>query len=346
MLETLYYKTHDYRIKNKVIPIITLFDGFKEFRKADTINLLRKEQIILSEKLLDSSIQDSVRSKRVEKHLVKLLEILGKSISEISNIKHEPRINNIRPDVLIEIGETLGDLRKIAIEVKIYRKGKQIPENEVKKTHLLLKRGDVDYIVWFTNRPLHEAKYNLPDLLKKRVGRITEMTTKELGYVGLIYFLDEIYKEKQLTPEEAKELLANASLDIDGLIKEVMSLPPISKEIKSIPSIEETKTTSINQFLQETTEESSELETIMETKEPLTEQLNPEQTEDIEVKLIAKTILENSGKTYVQARTILKQLKKKNLDLETKYNADDAINYILKTANKLGYKTTPTRIYF
>lgn len=337
-LEYLYYQIKIFREQGIVTPVLDLFQAFKTFKRANQIHLDRREIDILHRKLLDPKIQDKSRSTMVEMGIFKTLVNYAKTSNLISNVKHEPPLGRkkLKPDIYFETGSMLDGIRRIAIEVKIYRSGKSIPRKEVKKTHSLLESGEIDYLIWFSNVPLDSEKFSLKEDLKPRVGRVQELTHEELGYATLLTYQDELFSTPLTDKSKIEILLAKSGIDLKNICQTSIDRKAASEIIRPVPKL-------LDQFFDDELEE-EEIDEDPDEPALITSQL--EEIQISENAAILNEILNNNTKTYCQVNTILKNLKKEGLDLEHLYSIDEAANRVLLVAGNNNFKITAARVYF
>ncbi len=207
-LKKLYKLIEEYRIKGKLEEVNTFFEAFKVFRKSEEVVLSAIEQRELIKKLLDPNIQDKKRATDVELALYEFFEILRDhpDYDYISDVRHEPTLEKSgkKPDVYLEFFGKLNleKVKTMGIEVKTYRKMKEVPKNDIMKTYILLTKKDLDYVTWITNVPLKlTQRYNLPDDLKRHMGRISPMNSLELAYIAFIRYFKDIFQRKPTVNE-------------------------------------------------------------------------------------------------------------------------------------------------
>ena len=240
-LRDLYDLIEQYRTKNKLEIITTFFDAFKVFRKRQDILLTATEQRELTNKLLDSKIQDKTRSTAVEKALCKFFKVLVKEPDYmfISDVQHDIPVgkSNKRPDVFLEFfgNSDLKSVKKMGIEVKTYRKTLEISKADIEKTYILLKENELDYISWITNVPLKlKYRYDLSEDLLKHMGRTKPLIELELAYLAFIRYFEEIYQREPST-EEAELILSKIGLSPHYLREELIDLPKLT--IEKLPKL-------------------------------------------------------------------------------------------------------------
>ncbi len=329
-LELLHGLFRSYRATNQVIELKGLFDAFKMFRKKQGyVALSIDEARLLKNKMMSSTIQDHSRSKKLEQQMFRLLKAFSKQSSHISNVMHEPKLGLLKPDIYFEVGDSLQETRRVAIEIKLYRVSRVIPSNELKKTHDLLRTGKIDYLIWYSNKPLDLMKFKLEPQLKERIGLVRELTQNELGYAALIFFHDQLFDE--LPTDLIPELFMHAGIDIQQIRNMALQLPP-NKGIRqpSEPLV------SVQTFLEENNDEVEEWSEILDV----------DNEQERLKKSIQKQIRKKSSQTRVYVTTILKMLKKEGFDLIRDYGEDQAFNMVLNTARDMGFRVTPKQIQF
>ena len=341
LLEELYTHFQEMQKNQRVETISDTFDAIKKFRDQNSFVINRSEIAIFKEMILDKRVQDKQRSTNLEIAIYEMLKIIAKTTSHITNVKHEPKLGKgLKPDIYFEIGESLNNTRKVAIEVKVYRKGKEIPNKEVKKTHSLLKDNEIDYLLWISNKPLNSSKFNLPKSLHDRVGRSAELTDLELAYCSLLINRDKLWDKENIDVERAKQLLRSAGIDLDrhysiamGQVKnsgyplmEQIVEPDVALYFDSVEQIEEV-----------------EDEIVEEEEELISHQ---PKLDGIYKDLIIKFITSKSHQKTMGISTIFTYMKKKKYNLEDIMSKDDAVILIRELASDEGYKTQTTKIIF
>ncbi len=234
-LKNLYELIEIYR-KNKELEYIdTFFKAFKAFRQRDDVTLSYIEQKELRTMLLDSSIQDKNRSTMVENSLCRFFEILRKhpDYYYLTDVKHEPPlgISKKKPDVFLEFFGKKGPeyIKKLGIEVKIYRKGSEISKGDIEKTYLLLKENALDYLTWITNVPLDiKHRYKLPKELYINLGRISPLNGLEVAYISFMSHFNDIF-ERDPTTEEVEFILNKIDLSPIKLKEKLEELPKLTE---------------------------------------------------------------------------------------------------------------------
>ena len=344
--------------KNQVVtPVITFFDSLLNFRQDRSLHLTPREITLFAQKLVDENIQDKNRSTQAEFALINLIKQVKNVNSAITDVKHEKPIGkkNLKPDVYIELfGRlTLSKVKKIGIEVKIYRVGKEVEKKYVEKTHSLIEK-DLDYITWVTTVPLSRVKHELHQSLKEKVGRTAPLSTDQQAYLSLALYFEQIFK-RQPDPREAEFVLNRIGLNIDDIIIDVTGKKPdkikheeidtekpedgISKWIKDSPPIPPTPPPDIK------------IDPLIppgkEEEQPPVD-LNKIKSEQNKNK-ISEIIIELSrlGKTYANKATISKQLIKENGIKNITKDDEETIDLLITEIGKeKGLVVKPTRIYF
>ncbi|MEX2727496.1 MAG: hypothetical protein Q6353_009595, partial [Candidatus Sigynarchaeum springense] len=222
-----------YRDKGALQTIPDFFTAMRLLRTSRDYKLTPFEQKELIEKILDPSVQDLVRSKNLEKKIKEFLEIAmeHEDYDDISNVKHEPPIGPAgeKPDVYFELfgAEGAEGIRRVAIEVKVYRKGSEVPPEEIKKTHVLLTAKKVDIIHWVTNKPLHVIAKTIPTGLESNVTRTKPLSNIELAYAALVLYYEEIFGSKP-APNVAIQVLKKMGIDLDFIIQRAQQIQQVA----------------------------------------------------------------------------------------------------------------------
>ena len=348
-LKNLYELIEIYR-KNKELEYIdTFFKAFKAFRQRDDVTLSYIEQKELRTMLLDSSIQDKNRSTMVENSLCRFFEILSKhpDYYYLTDVKHEPPlgISKKKPDVFLEFFGKKGPefIKKLGIEVKIYRKGTEISKSDIEKTYLLLKENALDYVTWISNVPLDiRYRYNLPKELYINLGRISPLNELEIAYISFMTHFNEIF-ERDPTIEEVEFILNKIDLSPIKLKEKLKELPKLTEvsEIKKPPI-------DITSFAEKETEMVVGIrETIPQTK-PLAP-LRSIEISSTQIREAVQNFIEKKSKTnkQINSATTIKAIKKSfNLEEgDTKWD-EDIWMYAINMSKKICVKQTPKTIYF
>ena len=348
-LKNLYELIEIYR-KNKELEYIdNFFKAFKAFRQRDDVTLSYIEQKELRTMLLDGSIQDKNRSTMVETSFCRFFEILRKhpDYYYLTDVKHEPPlgISKKRPDVFLEFFGKEGPefIKKLGIEVKIYRKGTKISKSDIEKTYLLLKENALDYVTWISNVPLDiRHRYNLPKELYINLGRISPLNELELAYISFMAHFNEIF-ERDPTIEEVEFILNKIDLSPIKLKEKLKELPKLTEvsEIK-IPPI------NIISFA----EKEKEIEVATRKSIPQTKPLAPLRSIEIasiQIREAVQNFIEKKSKTnkQINSATTIKAIRKFfNLEEgDTKWD-EEIWMYAINISKKICVKQTPKTIYF
>lgn len=341
-----------FRNNQKVEPVITFFEALAKLRQDKNLILKSREVNVLADKLLDPHIQDKSRSTSAELAIYDLFNILKKTETNITDVKHEPPIGRrkLRPDIYFELfgGLTLKELKRVGIEVKIFRKTKEVSKKEVRKTHSLIEDGELDFVLWITTAALSSVKHELSTKYKSRVGRTIPLTKEEQAYLALTIHFKEIFSRKP-DPQEAKFLLNQIGIQIDELMESLKQ-----DVIKPSPKIRITQEPV--KVIKQPVQTDKIPQTMIKPKPvqtslPISSPKKPEilsQAKEIN-SVISEIITEQStsGKKYTAKSTIIKQsckqVKIKTLSKEDEEQMDTLVTEIAK---KKGLHVTPMRIYF
>lgn len=349
-LKNLYELIETYRKNNELMHIDTFFKAFKIFRQRDDVTLSFIEQKELRTMLLDSSIQDKFRSTMVEKGICKFFKVLANhpDYHYLTDVLHEPPLGRSKkkPDIFLEFFGREGPefIRKLGIEVKIYRKGTEISKRDIEKTYLLLKEYALDYVTWITNVPLDiKHRYNLPEELNINLGRISPLNDLELAYVSFITQFNKIY-ERDPTTEEVEYILNKIDLSPIKLREKLITLPKLTEIPEKV-----TKPVDITSFTskKKDQEEITTKEITREIKSRVSVksiELAPEQ-----IKTIVKNFIEKKSKTNKQTNSssTIKAVRQ-ILNLEegdTKWD-EDIWMYAINISKNIGLRHTLKTIYF
>lgn len=350
-LKNLYELIEKYRKDNKLELIESFFDAFKAFRQRDDVALSYIEQKELREKLLNSKIQDKYRSTMVEMALCNFFEILRnhQDYSYLSDVRHEPPLgmSNKKPDIFLEFFGNLGSelIKKLGIEVKVYRKSKEVPKKDIEKTYLLLKENALDYVTWITNVPLDlRYRYNIPDELKINLGRISPLNELELGYISFMVYFEEIFERKPAI-EEIEFILNKLDLSPIKLREKLKTLPKLTKitkvpgeilDLTSFGKISRTQTTDLGKIMESSGEK------------PLVPLISVEIGLE-QIKSVVRKYVEEKSKTNKQitlSNTIKAIHKSLNLEETDKKWDDDIWGFAVNMSKNLCVKQTIKTIYF
>jgi len=237
-LKNLYEIIEYYKKNKKLEHINTFFRAFKAFRQREDIVLTITEQREFTKKLLDPSIQDKVRSTKVEVALCEFFEVLKNhpDYNYLTDVKHEPPLGKSgkKPDVFLEFFGNLGArfVKKLGIEVKIYRKSDKVSKNDIEKTYRLLEENALDYVTWITNVELDlRYRFAISEGLKEYIGRVSPLDDLELGYLSFITYFKEIF-ERGPTVEEVEGILNKINLSPMTFKNRLADLPKLTKTIE------------------------------------------------------------------------------------------------------------------
>jgi len=348
-LKNLYELIEYYKKKKKIEYINTFFKAFKAFRKREDITLTFTEQREFAKKLLDSSIQDKVRSTQVEVALCEFFEVLKKhpDYAYLTDVKHEPPLGRSgkKPDVFLEFFANLGAeyVKNLGIEVKVYRKSDKVSRGDIEKTYKLLEENALDYVTWITNVELDlKYRYAISDDLKEHIGRTSPLDSLELGYLSFITHFNEIF-ERAPTIEEVEGILNKINLSpitfkkrLSALSKltETIVLPRPEKRIIEFATHQETSPVE-NSLVANTTN-------IPKSKrEPI--EIGFEKIKDAVQKYIIEKSSTNKQITYHYTTKAIRD----DLNLEESKDLDDDIwTYALDIGKKYSIRQTAKTIYF
>lgn len=349
-LRELYELIETYRKNQKLDYIDSFFKAFKVFRKREDVALSFTEQKELKEKLLDSTIQDKTRSTNVELAFCNFFEILRSNpdYNYLTDVKHEPPLgkSNKKPDVFLEFfgNEGLEFVKKLGIEVKVYRKTKEVHKDDIEKTYLLLKENALDYVSWITNVPLDiKYRYKIKQDLSIHLGRISPLNELELSYLSFMVYFSEIF-DRSPKIEEIEFILNKLNLSPIKLKDILKNLPKLTK----IPESPKT-TVDITTFISST--ENEQQIGIKSEDSAKTEVLTPVKSVEIgleQIKSAVKDYINKKSTTNKQitASNTIKEIRKiLNIeDEDTKWDED--IWAIAIDISKITFKTSPKTIYF
>ncbi|MHA1376145.1 MAG: hypothetical protein ACTSR7_17855 [Promethearchaeota archaeon] len=349
-LKNLYELIEEYRKSNELEHIDNFFQAFKIFRQRDDVALSFIEQKELRAMLLDSSIQDKFRSTIVEKGICQFFKVLANhpDYDYLTDVLHEPPLGRSKkkPDIFLEFFGREGPefIRKLGIEVKIYRKGTEISKSDIEKTYLLLKEHALDYVTWITNVPLDiKHRYHLPEELYVNLGRISPLNGLELAYVSFITQFTKIY-ERDPTIEEVEYILNKIDLSPIKLREKLKFLPKLTDIPEKIKKLIDLTPFTSRQKVQEELPPKEIVPEIRSSAPLKSIELAPEQ-----IKTTVKKFIEDKSKTNKQttsASTIKAVRRVLNLEEgDTKWN-EDIWMYAINISKSLGLRHTPKTIYF
>ena len=237
-LKNIYEIIQYYRKNKKLEHINTFFKAFKAFRQREDITLTITEQREFTKKLLDSNIQDKIRSTKAEVALCNFFEVLKNhpDYAYLTDVKHEPPLGKSgkKPDVFLEFfgKQGAGFVKNLGIEVKVYRKTDKVSKMDIEKTYKLLEENALDYISWITNVELDlKYRYSISEDLKEHVGRTSPLDDIELGYLSFITYFEEIF-ERPPTVEEVEGILNKLNLSPLTFKKRLLDIPKLTETIK------------------------------------------------------------------------------------------------------------------
>ncbi len=346
-LKNLFELIEKYRKTEKLEYVDDFFKAFKAFRTRDDLTLSYIEQKELKQKLLDSRIQDKTRSTLVEKALCNSFDILSRQpdYNYLSDVRHEPSLgpSKKRPDVFLEFfgNESSEFIKKVGIEVKMYRKGKEISKRDIEKTYVLLRENALDYVIWITNVNLDiKHKYNLPIELYPHLGRTSKLNDLELGYISLMVNYNEIFGSDPLLQ------------DVEFILNKLNLSPiTISSRLKDLPKLTEipisTPTTSITQFIQVQNKESKSEPHISEIKS--IPKRSPVEIGIEQVKMSIQKYINLKSKTNKQitCSATIKAIKKSlKLAEDDKTWDEDIWAFTFDLSKSIYVRTAPKTIYF
>ncbi len=338
-LVELFNQIEEFRENDTVKPIISFFEALSRFRPEKNISLQSREIQYFQNKLLDPKIQDKVRSTNAENAIFNLVNIARKEIKEITEVKHEPPIGkkNLKPDVYLELfgGLSFLNLKRIGVEVKVFRVSEQVSSKEVRKTHSLVESNDLDLVMWISTVPLSGVKHEISDQMKNRIGRTTPISKEEQAYLGFSIYFKEIFN-RDPDPQEAIFLLDKLGIPLKRIISQFQVgktiLPPITgKPIKKLkPKRKPMQKPLIPPHPPPTPP------TIFTKAQEINQNLS-----------IILTDLSGEDRKYVRKTTIINQLRKKmKLRELSKDELEHLDSLIVKIARKKGLRPRPQTIYF
>jgi Cdc6-like AAA superfamily ATPase len=346
-LKNLYELIEKYKKTEKIEFVDSFFKAFKAFRTRDDLNLSYIEQRELRNKLLDSGIQDKTRSTSVEIALCNFFEKLSNQpdYNYFTDVKHEPSLGESKkkPDIYLEFFGNEGPehIKKVGIEVKMYRKSKEVSKGDIEKTYVLLKEKSLDYVIWITNVELKlKHRYNLPKELFPHLGRISKLNDLELAYISFIVYYKEIFKiEPPL--QDVEFILNKLSLTPIYIRNKLMELPKLTKYTKPTPEIR------IDSFLQPQIDEIYPEVHISEITP--TKQRSPIEIGAIQVQENVQEYIDKKSKTnkQISSAATIKAIKKVLKLSEKDKTWDEEIwSMAINLSKSVCKRTTPKTIYF
>ncbi len=354
-LRNLYELIETYRKEQKIKRVDTFFEAFKSFRKREDVTLSYIEQRELAKKLLDSKTQDKNRSTSVETALCKFFNVLKShhDYDFLTDVKHEPPLGTSKkkPDVFLEFfgKQGLEYVKKVGIEVKIYRKGVEIDKKDIRKTYILLEEKAVDYIIWITNVPLDvRYRYKIAEELKSNLGRIAPLDEFEFSYVSFLAYFEQIFGVEP-SVEQAEYILKKIDLSPFDIKENLIFLPKITE----IPSLSKPKIPDLTSYIPSSTLQSPNtpippINIPEENAKPKTQKISIE----IGLEQILKSInqyieLKSKEVTKIISAHTIKAVKEDlHLDGQDLKWDEDIWTHAIDISQKAGYKTTPKTITF
>lgn len=351
-LKNLYNLIQRYKRENRIELVDTFFKAFKAFRLRDDVALSYIEQRELVKKILNPSIQDKNRSTMVEFALCDFFKILmaNPDYKYLTDVKHEPPLgkSNKKPDVFLEFfgNQGIEYIKKVGIEVKIYRKGDKVSKRDIEKTYVLLEENAVDYVSWITNVPLDlKHRYNISEELEPHLGRISALNDRELAYISYMVYFKEIFNTNPSV--EQAEFILNR-LDISPLsIKETLKdLPKLT-----IPAKIEEKEKDLTEFVIPPSE-TAKIKTYANKSKITSKQkkkISAVEIGIVEIKNALQAYIEKKSKniTRITSANTIKAIKKRlNLDQSEEKWDEDIWTNALDMGKKAGYRATPKTIFF
>ena len=350
-LRSLYELIEKYRREAAIEYIDDFFKAFKAFRQREDVVLSYIEQKELRKELLSSKIQDKNRSTFVEKALCKFFDILKNTPDYLylTDVRHEPPLgfSKKRPDIFLEFFGTEGPeyIKKLGIEIKIYRKGKEISKDDIEKTYLLLKEKALDFVTWITNVPLDiKYRYRLPEELYTNLGRISPLNDLELAYISFIVYFEDIYERKP-SIDEVEFILNKINLSPIKLKSRLQDLPKLTEIVEKPEEVKDI--TSYGGIIE--IEPETKPEPKIEIKVPPSIPVKSIEIGQEQIERAVKSYINEKSKTNKQvnsSNTINAIHKTLNLDImDTKWD-EDIWTLALDYSKKISVKQTPKTIYF
>ena len=346
-MKNLYELIESYKKTEKLELVDDFFKAFRAFRSRDDLTLSYIEQKGLRDKLLDSRIQDKQRSTIVENGFCRFFEILSSQpdYNYLTDVKHEPLLGKSKkkPDVFLEFFGNEGPelIKKVGIEVKMYRKGKEISKGDIEKTYVLLREKALDYVIWITNVELNiKHRYNLSPELYPHLGRISKLNDLELAYISLMVFYEDIFG---ITPplKDVEFVLNKLNLSPITIKSKLKKLPKITEIL--IPS-SETKITEFTQTKAKLISFENQIPEISSTiiRSPI--EIGLEQVKESVQKFISKKSKSNK---QITCSATIKAIKKTLKLAENERTWDEDIwTLAIDLSKSICIRTTPKTIYF
>ncbi|MFX1296304.1 MAG: hypothetical protein ACFFD2_15815 [Promethearchaeota archaeon] len=249
-----------YRISAKNIRNVKIFlnDYWEEFHKtgkieyiSDAFKIMKKlkkdiilddfEVEILYDKLWSEKIKTAgKRSTLVENAIQKAFEILRSdpsyNIYGVENnpqirIKENSKIKIVRPDILVNLASkyTIGEMKRIEFQVKIYEEKSSILRSHVETSKKLLEQKKIDFVHFVTTSDFSKTLISeLKETYPERIGGVYPLTKSQQAYLSLLVFYEPIFGKK-LNLSYTKILLKRSlGIDIGEFFEFIRTLPKIS----------------------------------------------------------------------------------------------------------------------
>ena len=246
----------------------------------DPLKIAKRIRTDFTNYLMSDKLQDRLRAEIPEKGLKVLFEVLDKKLDYITDVNlsgKSMKKSGGKPDVYFKhCGPGFQQHeRRIGIEVKTYRMGKYIPRKDIEKTVLLLERGDLDYVIWITNRPLDQKTMNsLSGNTKAKLINTSPRTDDQFAYIYWSYEFENAMGRKP-TLDEAKQLLMKIGIQ-DCFFSTRNSLMHYEKlsEIEIIP-VSSKRQKGIASYIPEHSHDHQDMQPELPKKEVLVEHASP-----------------------------------------------------------------------
>jgi len=249
-----------YRISAKNIRNVKIFlnDYWEEFQKtgkieyiSDAFKIMKKfkkdivlddfEVEILYDKLWSEKIKTAgKRSTLVENAIQKAFEILRSdpsyNIYGVENnpqirIKENSKVKTVRPDIVVNLASkyTIGEMKRIEFQVKIYEEKSSILRSHVETSKKLLEQRKIDFVYFVTTSDFSKTLISeLKETYPERIGGVYPLTKSQQAYLSLLVFYESIFGKK-LNLSYAKILLKKSlGIDIGEFFEFIRTLPKVS----------------------------------------------------------------------------------------------------------------------
>ena len=146
-------------------------------------------------------------------------------------IKENSKVKTVRPDIVVNLASkyTIGEMKRIEFQVKIYEEKSSILRSHVETSKKLLEQRKIDFVYFvstsdFSKTLISELKETYPE----RIGGVYPLTKSQQAYLSLLVFYESIFGKK-LNLSYAKILLKKSlGIDIGEFFEFIRTLPKVS----------------------------------------------------------------------------------------------------------------------